>query len=71
VATPNIEAFNLQVLRAVRFLYEKFPSTTALESSDEIESGTIIWLDRNGIVSGQLQESKPLGRPSIAFITEA
>jgi hypothetical protein len=38
---------------------------------DGSEHGTMIWLYRNNVISGDLQESKPLGRPPTAFISSA
>ena len=86
MSAPNSELFNRQVLNALTFLYGNFPSLVtvdnrALSSGTDteialIEYGTIIWLYRNGIVSGSLLENKPIGGaidgalPSAA-ITEA
>ena len=71
MSAPNSELFNRQVLNALTFLYGNFPSLVtvdnrALSSGTDteialIEYGTIIWLYRNGIVSGSLLENKPIG----------
>src|SRR5208283_1330811 len=71
MSTPNIEIFNRQVLNAIKFLYGSFPSTVTLDNkalvngleteAPLVEYGTILWLHRNGIVSGSLLERKPIG----------
>ncbi len=79
MSASNANQFNIQVLRAIAFLFESFPKLVNIDDkvlsppkshnvgfvtlmpSDGSEHGTMTWLIRNGIVSGNLEESSPLG----------
>ena len=63
--TDNIAEFNLQVLRVLLALYKETPRAVPIEAntatgSDENDqdaeafaAGTIVWLHRNGFVTGK------------------
>ena len=49
--------FDEQIVRAMAHLYESFPTLVQLDGP---EHGTLVWLLRNEIVTGELLESNPL-----------
>jgi hypothetical protein len=49
--------FDEQITRAMAHLYDSFPTLVQLDGP---EHGTLVWLLRNGVVTGELLESNPL-----------
>jgi hypothetical protein len=60
--------FDEQVLRILALLFKSHPAVVTIDGFDH---GTLVWLIRNGIVSGNLQESNPLQGPQTAVILSA
>lgn len=60
--------FDAQIVRAMAALYESFPTLVQLDGP---EHGTLVWLLRNGVVTGELMESKPLQGPQTGTIMSA
>jgi hypothetical protein len=74
--------FDAQVLRALAFLFKSFPKVVTIDdrvlaqhggnaAANGSEHGTMAWLIRSGVVSGEFQESRPSGKPPIGYIASA